>query len=420
MNRPDSPPFLYRPDVRGGLNPEQGRIRNLQTLLDAVRQHPGSTRPELAELVALTVQSTHGLTEELLGQGLLLRGDKRRGGRGQPAVELHLNPDGAFSIGLHLDRDHVTGILSDLTGRVRAREHHELRYPQPQATFDLIAQMVTRLRAAVSQQRRIWGIGAAFPGPLDLRTGVISQPPNFPGWDGVNARRELEERCGLPVTVQHDGAAAALGERWYGAGQAYQNFFYVFSGIGLGGGVVVGGRVFAGAHGNINFGHVPVVPGGRPCPCGSQGCVEQYASIGVLHDLLAQDYGLDAADPERLAHLHAAGHPGVRRWIEQAADHLTPALLAAINLLGPEAVVFGGRLPPALQEDLLAQLRPRLAALHTRGMPMTTLLMGTVTNDAASMGAATLPIYHGLHAHHFPGLEGAAPTPLEGGAAMSP
>lgn len=384
-----------RQHVRSGLNSEQNRHSNLQTVLDAVRQYPGSTRPELASLIGLTVQSLHSLTEELLERKFLLRGKKRRGGRGQPATELLLNPDGAYSIGVHLDRDHLTGILMDLTGQVRAREHYELRLPTPKETFPLIEEMVKRLHSQIDQPERVWGIGAAFPGPLDLQTGIISQPPNFPGWDGINAKQEIEQRCQLPVIVQHDGAAAALGERWYGAGRGYSSFFYVFSGIGLGGGVVLGGHSFAGAHGNINFGHIPVAPGGLPCSCGSRGCVEMYASMQALQRILAEA-GIENADRSEIEKLHAQGHPAVKKWLQQAATHLAPAITATTNLLGPEAIIFGGRLPEALQTDLLDILRRELQPYQIRGMPHTPLISAEIINDAASLGAATLPLYQGL------------------------
>jgi len=379
-----------------GTNLEYARQHNYRVVLETVRRGGALSRAELARQTKLSVQTVHNIVDALLRDGLLSVTGRRTGQRGQPATEVDLNPEGAYAVGLHLDRDHLSAVLVDLCGSVVHSLQVEHDMPCPNQVLPVMKHMISELSLLVSDPSRLWGIGIALPGPLDLPDGRLINPPNFPGWDGVNIRELLQEASGLPVFVQNDATASALGERWYGAGRAYEDFFYIFSGIGLGSGIVSGGQTFTGSRGNAGeIGHMIVVPGGKPCSCGSRGCLEQYASLADLYATLGH-HGLANLNPERIGTLFAQRHPVLDAWLAQAAEHLVTAVVGVTALLNPQAIVFGGRLPDAVIDELISRVQQALPRYVSEGPMATVLVRAQISDDSASLGAATLPIYDSL------------------------
>ncbi len=378
-----------------GTNIEYARQYNLRVILDAVRLNGPITQAELARLTSLTPQTVHNIVNVLLDGHVVRRAGLRQGQRGKPAAEIVLNPTAGYSIGLQLDRDHFTAVLVDLTGVVHRRVLVDTSFPTPAVALDLMRAALDDFAADDDIRRSLYGLGIAMPGPFEVSTGRLVNPPNFPGWDDISVRDLLAPHTTLPLFVENDATAAAIGELWYGAGRHVPDFCYVFFGVGLGGGLVLGGEPYSGHNGNAGeIGHVTVVPGGRPCSCGERGCLEQYASLAALHAHL-EACGVTDTSPDHLSTLHAAQHPALTSWLTDAAEKLHVALNAVAQLLVPQAVIFGGRLPEALLRDLIGRLE-RHARQHGRSLTHVDLAVGQFVQDAASLGAATLPIYQML------------------------
>ncbi len=126
---------------------------------------------------------------------------------------------------------------------------------------------------------QIAGIGIGAPGPLNARTGVVFDPPNLPGWNGVPLRDLFSEEFHIPIFVENDANAGALGEYMFGAGQGYREVVYLTISTGIGGGVISGGRILNGATGIAGeLGHITIDWQGERCNCGNIGCLEQIAS----------------------------------------------------------------------------------------------------------------------------------------------
>src|SRR3546814_6312291 len=137
-----------------------------------------------------------------------------------------------------------------------------------------------------------------MPGPFNVDSMSFVGPTTLEGWDSVPIADRLSSLTGLPAFLGGDSLAAALGEKMHGVGRDLDSFYYVYFGVGLGGGAVIDGQPFAGAWGNAGeFGHIPVVPAGKPCSCGSRGCLEGYVSLHALRGWL-RDAGIedDVAD----------------------------------------------------------------------------------------------------------------------------
>lgn len=375
-----------------GTNPLYTKQYNLRIVHEVIRLHGPLTRAEIARETELTVQTVGNLTKELIAQGLIYEAGRRRERRGPPSAALAINPDGAFTIGLDLDRDHLTGVLVDLAGRVRQRAHEELNFPSPAAAMDLLTDMATELIQRSGLQRaQVSGLGLGVPG-LMHRTedggSYLVNPTAIPGWHDVPLAELLRDRLHLPIFIENNATAAALGERWYGAGQDIRTFFYLYFGSGLGGGVVIDGRSYPGFTGNA--GEIGYVPTRRP---------DAFSHVGTcfyiprLFEMLRSE-GTKVDRPEDLDHLLAADHPLLLDWLEEAAGHLAELLLHVEYLLDPEAIFFGGRLPERVLAALVERVERQIPSWRAEGrLARPRYLLATAGADAGALGVAILPMY---------------------------
>src|SRR6185503_5508120 len=146
---------------------------------------------------------------------------------------------------------------------------------------DMVA-AITALREQCSADS-LTGVGVGTPGFIIMEKGVITGSPNMPGFDNFPIRDEIERQLGAPVVLENDANAAALGEKWMGAGREYNDLVLLTLGTGVGGGIISGGRVLRGYVGMAGeLGHITVVPTGNPCGCGNRGCVEKHASATAI------------------------------------------------------------------------------------------------------------------------------------------
>lgn len=371
-----------------GTNLEHARVHNLRTVLETVRLHGPLSRADVAKRSGLTPQTVSNLVTELLGRGLLRESGMRQGARGRSPTLLSLRPDGAYSIGLDLDRGHLTGLLIDLAGEVRARVHVERGFPSPEEAMDLVVETVGQLSSEVDQ-RRLWGVGIGFPGPLRIAGGAVDNvinPEGFPGWESVSVRSLLARRLSPPVFLENNATAAALGESYYGVGAGLSSYFYCFLGAGLGGAIVASGRPVRGWQGNA--GELGYLPSGGD---GGDHLGRRFDMFRLYARL--NQVGVRASSYADLARLVADGHPLVLGWLDAAAEGLAPALVAAEYLLDPEAIVIGGAWERPLVDALVARLESHLPRLRSPLIPANArLLTADLGADAVARGVATIPL----------------------------
>ena len=367
---------------------------NLRIVHEVIRLYGPLSRAGVARRTSLTGQTISNLTRELIDFGLVQEVERRQQGRGAPSTMLAINPDGAFSIGLDFNRDHLTGVLVDLCGNVRRRADVELDLPTPTEALELMVGMVEQLIAEQGLARTsVCGIGIGIPGPMYLSEdgkGYLVNPKSFPGWNKIPLADWLRERLDLPVIVENNATAAAVGERWYGTGQQIGTFFYFFFGTGLGGGVVMNGRTHEGFSGNAGeVGYLPSMLSGG----GEDSHVGLRFNLPHLYEQL-REQGVEAHTPADLDDLLAAGNPLMVEWIYAAAAELTGLVLAVEYLIDPEAIFFGGRFPDRLLKEFLTRVERQLPARRVpEKISAPRVLLATAGSDAAALGVATLPIY---------------------------
>ncbi|MDB4883365.1 MAG: hypothetical protein JWL95_2131 [Gemmatimonadetes bacterium] len=376
---------------------------NLRIVHEVIRLHGPLSRANIARYTRLSVQTISNLVKELLASGLVLEGERHSEGRGAPSTTLTLNPDGAYAIGLDLDRDHLTGVLVDLAGNVRHRVHVALDSPSPSEALALMVETTnTLLRLQGLRSDQVAGLGAGIPGPMHQAEdgdGYLGNPKAFPGWHEIPLARLLHDRLGMPVYLENNAMAAAVGERWYGAGRQIDTFFYIYFGAGLGGGLVMNGQPYVGFTGNAGeIGYLPTILARDATDRGSAETGEP-AHVGLhfnmprLYDRLRQD-GTLVRTLEDLDGLLAAGHPALLEWMDNASDHLTGLVLAIEYLLDPEAICFGGRLPDRIVGGLMDRVARQLPLRRIGGkLSAPRHFLATAGEDAAALGVATLPIY---------------------------
>ena len=232
-----------------GSNLQRAGDHNQRVTLHAIRVNGPVTRTALAQQTGLTPAAIANITRRLLKDRLVLTAGRRLGGRGQPATQLVVNPDSCFSIGLNVDRDHITLVLLDFAGRVHARSSREIRFAQPATVLAFFRRAVSQMlgRAGIARSRLI-GVGVAFPDDI-AQAHLPDQPGDYAAWAEVKVDELLRDVLGVPVFVENDAAAAAIGEMQFGSGHRYGSFFYLLITAALGGGLVVDGGYFRGAHG---------------------------------------------------------------------------------------------------------------------------------------------------------------------------
>lgn len=384
-----------------GTNLKYAKAYNVRIVLETVRRFAPLSRAAIARRTELTAQTVSNITRELLEVGLILETDQLREGRGAPARQLALNPDGAFSIGLDLDRDHLTGVLVDFVGAVRQRVHYDLDFPLPDEAMDLMVETTqTLIQREGLTPAHIGGVGVGIPGPHGNPDGGsvrnVVNPKAFPGWHNVPLADVLTERLNLPVVLEDNSIAAAIGERWYGTGQHIPTFFYVFLGIGLGGGLIVNGQPFEGHTGNaggLGYAYLPGPVDPDDTTLFKRPHVGILFNLPRLYRLLAKE-DIQVTQPADLETLYEDNNSILLEWLNTGARALAPVILSIEHLIDPEAIFFGGRWPEVLITGLMTRIDEQLSTMRIEDkLTFPTLRTATAGQDAAALGVATLPLY---------------------------
>ncbi|MFF7140542.1 ROK family protein [Streptomyces nodosus] len=366
-------------------NTQQGmRRRNLARVMHTVSAEGPLSRAAVAARIGLTRAAVSTLVDELIRAGLLEElGPERPGRVGRPGSALAVSGRGPAGIGAEIGVDHLAVYAVDLRGAVRARAVRQGtnrgRPPRPVLAelTALVEQVVAR---AEREGLRPTGLAVAVPGLVARDARTVVRAPNL-DWHDLDLGPLLP--TGLPLTVDNEANFGSLAELWLGENTP-RDFLHVSAEIGIGGAVVVDGRLLRGTRGFAGeLGHVPVRPEGPRCACGGRGCLEQYAGEEAVLRAAGLTPGEDHV--ELLAERAAQGDRDVRRALRGAGTALGIALTGAVNLLDPETVVLGGALA-ALAPWLLPSLERELAR-RTAGPPCA-VAVSRLGSEGPLLGAA--------------------------------
>src|SRR4051812_9895537 len=374
------------------------RERHRLQVVDVLRASGAASRAEIARATGLSRATVSGIVGELQAEGVVVERDGEQPSSGpaggRPPTRLTLNPSTGSAIGVDFGHTHLRVAIADISSRVLAEREAELdvdRVAEP--ALDKAVRLVHEVidEAAVDRSR-ILGVGMGLPGPINRDTGTVGPSVILSAWEGLQPASLLEERLGLPVTVDNDANLGALGELSFGAGSGARHMLYVKISSGIGAGLVIDGRVYRGATGVAGeFGHVLVDPDGALCRCGNRGCLETVAAAGPLLDLLHPTHGADFGVDDLVAQANE-GDAGCRRVLADAGRALGLQLAGLCNVFNPERVVIGGELSAA-SEPLLDGIRDSLTR-HAQPLARDAveLVAGVLGARAEVLGALALVI----------------------------
>ncbi|MBX5451765.1 ROK family transcriptional regulator [Thermogemmatispora sp.] len=394
------------------------RIRQFNRLLvlNYIREHGPLARVMLAQRLGLSRTTVSSIVDALLREGLVREGHlldaTPRGGR--RAILVHFNTDAGRILGLDVGRTHLKMVLTNLAPEIVAQR--SLPLDTERGPEECLALLVNEVRQFLAEQGVSWesllGIGLGIPGPLSPDLRRLSSPPHMPGWDDVDLWQRLQAEFPCPLYIDNDANMGALGESRCGAGRGVGQMAYIKVGTGIGGGLIIDGRIYRGHQGSAGeLGHLSIDENGPPCVCGNRGCLETLAGARAivadacrgesLRRKLAQE-GREAELPTPalaaraqagtvdIGHVIEAARQGDAASIaaiERAGERIGLALAGLVNLLNPAVIVLDGGVARAGELLLKPLRRVTAAASLPAAWKGTQILPSALGGNAIALGA---------------------------------
>jgi predicted NBD/HSP70 family sugar kinase len=401
--------------IRAVANPGASSLRkSAQTelgVLQLIQGRPSISRVELAREAGLSTAAITGIVSSLHGRGLLMEGASSSSSVGRKRIGLWLRPELGCVVGIDLGTFNLRIAVTDLNGSERVvREVPTcMSLGRPEVLRRCFGTVRDLLHEAGLEPASILGIGVAFSGVIDPASGmVLSYPrPNLAeSWKNTPLQKIVETEFRVPCVLEDSVRAVAHSERKRGVGRYYNHFVYVDVGMGVGSAIYINGSLYRGGNGSAGeFGHMTVDPNGPLCCCGSYGCLEAVASgarviesvrlalekgvsskvlhmaDGVLGNITLEMIAAAAEDRDSLSF----------RALSEAATHIGAACADLVNLLNPEAIIFGGAMfrasPGLLLEHLNRLVRHRAMEKSANDVK---LLLAATQSDAGALGMANM------------------------------
>jgi glucokinase-like ROK family protein len=343
------------------------------------------SQAEIARATHLAPATVSNIVRELTAAGLV----ETTLGSGRRGTTVRISRAAGLVVGVDFGHRHVRVAVGDLNGEVLALE----REPMPQdhghdAGLDAVTTILDRLLDGLgATSSDVVNVGLGLPTPIS-KEGLVTSAAILPGWVGVNAQAEAEKWLRRPTTVDNDANLGALAEYRRGAGTGHPNMVFVKVSSGVGAGLVLEGRLFRGADGMAGeIGHLTLDEQGPFCRCGSRGCLEAYASVGMAQELLASQ--LPDASIDEIIAAAQGGNVSAVRMFEDAGRHLGWGVAMLANLINPSAVVVGGDMSRA-GDLLLDPVRVGLRRHALASVAANTVVTPAALGERASVIGALL------------------------------
>jgi glucokinase-like ROK family protein len=386
------------------------RERNLAILLSYLWEagRPVS-RTYLVEVSGLNKSTVGSLLAQLQSWGFVKESGRSDPRPGRPGVLIDLNPDAGRLIGVEIGVGFISVVVTDLKAQAVWRQKVETDSQVPLTQTQILEhaeRLVHEAIEATAREGHLFGIGVGVPALIDHATGTLLFAPNLK-WTNVPLRDQWQARFGVPVMVENDANASALGEQMLGVAKQVDNFVYLSAGVGLGGGVIIGGKLYGGVGGFAGeVGHMTLEPDGPPCNCGNRGCwetlvgpvaivqqVRQAAAQGRAPNLLGMgevNGNVNAIRLEHVLHAAAQGEPAVLDALNKVGRYLGIGIANLVNTFNPSLVVLGGALSlagPYILPRAQQEVDARALAVVRQGVQIT---LSAFRFDACVIGGVTL------------------------------
>jgi len=338
------------------------KTNNKSLILNILNSREQISRVELSRITGLTKTSITNIVNELVEQGIMQEIGKTESLSGRKPTLLALNKNSMFALGIYISRDFACCNAANLRGEILYQSRHDFSLSENKETF--LNSIYTLLDDVLGKTKiphnKILGAGIASIGPLDIKNGVILDPPNFKGLKNIPIVEAISSKYGIRTFLDNDMNAGAIAEKLFGEGRNYANFVYIGVCNGIGGGIVLDGHILKGSGGFAGeIGHTSINISGDKCSCGNLGCVELYASIPVIVKQIETSIELGACSclkQEEISWpsiIEAArkGDNLCKKALEKLVFYLSQAIVNTVNTFDPELIFLGHDI--ALAEDLI-------------------------------------------------------------------
>ena len=340
------------------INNQTMRENNIRIILNTIRKNGEVSRTDLAHQLGLTSPAVTNIVAALIQDGLVLETGRSDSALGRKPVLLSINPAVCYLLGMVLTTEGITVVISDFSANILHTVHRAI---DPLAGSELIiALMVDGAKQCMAevgaQTQQILACGIAAPGPLDVRSGMLLNPPNFPSWRNVPICKMIEDALGIPAVLDKETNAAAMAEYYFGLTEEYKTMFLMLIWQdSIGGSILYNGNVLHGyADGAGDIGHSLVDINGPLCSCGQYGCLERVASGRALvqeaqaklksmrNMNLPLPCSVDDLTMEDIVRFANMGTPLFEEVMNHFAQMVAVAIGNVISLLSPSLFIIGG------------------------------------------------------------------------------
>ncbi|MDD2971862.1 MAG: ROK family transcriptional regulator [Lachnospiraceae bacterium] len=333
-----------------GLNNTNLKQENRGLILKEIATGECSTRIDLAKKTGLSKMSVSNIISEFMERGIICEQEtEKTEGQGRNPISLCITARAPKIIGLNIHRTECVAVLSNLQLQVQRIARTPLTDDNSGDFYPLIFRLMDEVMVE-EEWSNILGIGVGSSGPLDIKRGIILNPPDFHGLHDLEIITALWEHYHRPVYMDSQYNCAALAEKYYGMGKSFHDLLFVGIARGIGSGIISDDKIFHSVNGfTSELGHVSVAWNGNHCSCGNRGCLETYAGSEVIRKRLVQVTGEDKSFREFCEEAARAvdQKSGTERALQiqeiysDMMEKLACAITSAVNMLNAEAVIIG-------------------------------------------------------------------------------
>lgn len=389
------------------INNEMMKKFNVRSVLKLIFEEEPISRTEIAQTTGLTSSSITNIVNRLKDGEFVQESSLGNSSGGRKPINLIMNPNVKFIIGIELNAENIIGLVANF--RTEKISKKVIPTNLNEGNEKVISRMIMLINDLIKEanisKEKILGIGIAAPGPYDHNKGILSNPPNFPGWVNVPICEIIEQAIDIPVYLEKETTAAALAEFMFGLGKNYKNLFVIYAcSIGIGGGAIINGKIYHGfSDGAGDIGHMIISVDGPKCRCGDRGCLEAMASgiyiknkvISKLKENVSSKIAdnlenMDDIDLKDIIRCASEGDELCRGVIDETAKNLGIGISNIINLFSPEMIILGGDLTLACNEYSNGAIKRAKSRLYPQYNKEIIIKKTSFGDELCAMGAISI------------------------------
>lgn len=325
-----------------GINNSNLKRLNRGLILKLVATGECTSRIELAKKTSLSKMSVTNIVSEFLESDILAEEDiEPMKGQGRNPICLNISKKAPKIIGLFVHREECTAVLCDMKLNILKSASVSMNDENSGRLLELLIEVIDQVMPE-DKEERLWGIGVGAVGPVDIKRGMILNPPNFFGIRDFEIAVLLYEHYRLPVYIDSQYNCAAQAEKYFGIGKQYHDFIFLGITNGIGSGIIADDKVFVSSNGlTSELGHVSIDINGNQCTCGNRGCLETYAGARIVEEKLRRATGKELGFREFCARAADCTEDKTDAIFRGMMEQLACAVTSSVNLLNPQAVIVG-------------------------------------------------------------------------------